>query len=768
MFGLHHEALIAALQRVSDGTLTRLMIFMPPRHGKSHTTSELFPAYYLGEHPHHHIIGASHGDSLAHDFGGAVRRQLDDEAWPFADVRPAGRAPVAGNWRIKEHGGRFLAAGRGGAIIGRGAHLLLIDDPLKNQQEADSSEIRQSLWDWYEGTARRRVENELTDPVTGQQRRGAIILIQCMTGETPVRMSDGAERPLRDIRPGDHVATYRHGILAASTVLRHASQGYDNIYRIMTTSGRIVYANERHPFLVEEHGQRQWMRLRDLTTAHKIVTVRASGGSGAVLLAPLRDATSQRSAGDFAHLTTQSRCGPPGIAPLPSIQRRIASAISSIGTASLPPNMTRSWPRRAVRVPSASSLPRRRIPALIGARSFAWTTATKPGRCGDFSATTVTLPWAMRSRQQQRAQWPHTSDFTTERIASIEPAGVAEVFDVQIADTENFIANGLVSHNTRWHEDDLAGRLLRQADQNPAADQWEVLSLPAIAEPGDPLGRAEGAVLWPEKYSAEEIYATRASTAARIWSAQYQQRPLDAGARLFHDRWMQHRYTLRVLPVYRRIVQVCDAAWKLGVQNSYSVIATWGLTESSYDLLDLWRDRVGYPTLLATLRDTYHKWRPYGCDGLYIEDAASGTSALQSLAEESDSRPPVNAIPFAVGGIQQYSFVESATPFFAAARVRLPESAPWLADWIREHIGYPTEPHDDTVITTAMALRILSGEPPTRQARQDFSGFGRGGGRGLTPAERAGQNGHEGRQLVGLSGFGRAVRQAKQGRDAHE
>lgn len=340
---------------------------------------------------------------------------------------------------------------------------------------------------------------------------------------------------------------------------------------------------------------------------------------------------------------------------------------------------------------------------------------------------------------------------------------------MQIADTENFIANGLVSHNTRWHEDDLAGRLLRQADQNPAADQWEVLSLPAIAEPGDPLGRAEGAVLWPEKYSAEEIYATRASTAARIWSAQYQQRPLDAGARLFHDRWMQHRYTLRVLPVYRRIVQVCDAAWKLGVQNSYSVIATWGLTESSYDLLDLWRDRVGYPTLLATLRDTYHKWRPYGCDGLYIEDAASGTSALQSLAEESDSRPPVNAIPFAVGGIQQYSFVESATPFFAAARVRLPESAPWLADWIREHIGYPTEPHDDTVITTAMALRILSGEPPTRQARQDFSGFGRGGGRGLTPAERAGQNGHAAeRQLVGLSGFGRAVRQAKQGRDAHE
>lgn len=462
--------MVAALQRVADGECTRLMLFMPPRYGKSRTGSELFPAYYIGRHPHHRIIGASYGDSLATDFGAAVRAVIEAEEWPFADVGIAGRSTASGQWRINNWGGRFFASGIGGGIIGRGANLLMIDDPIKTQKEADSADFRQSLWDWYEGVARRRLENELTvDPETGRRRKGAIVLIQ-----------------------------------------------------------------------------------------------------------------------------------------------------------------------------------------------------------------------------------------------------------------------------TRWHEDDLAGRLLKQAKDNPAADQWEVLSFPAIAEEGDPLGREPGEVLWPAKYDEEEVYNTRANTAPRIWSAQYQQKPLDAGAALFAAPWFNHRYNLRVLPVYHKIVQTCDAAWKTGVQNSYSVIATWGLTDLTYDLLDLYRDRVAYPSLIAALRDNYWKWQRYGLDALYIEDAASGQSAIQTLTDEPDpaGRGVINVMPFAVSGIQQYSFVETATPFFAANRVRLPESAPWLADWIREHTGYPTEAQDDTVITTAMALRVLSGEPATRSQGTNLAGFGRGTGKALTHAER--------------------------------
>src|SRR6185312_7122864 len=94
-----------------------------------------------------------------------------------------------------------------------------------------------------------------------------------------------------------------------------------------------------------------------------------------------------------------------------------------------------------------------------------------------------------------------TFEITTDEIVSITPFGYEEVFDLQIDRTENFIANGLVSHNTRWHEDDLAGRLLAQ--QGAGGEQWKVLSLPAVAKEDDALGRKPGDPLWPEYFQAE-------------------------------------------------------------------------------------------------------------------------------------------------------------------------------------------------------------------------------------------------------------------------
>lgn len=487
IFARHARALVAFLQQIADGTITRGMILMPPRHGKSRTTSELFPAYYVGRHPHHSVIGTSHGDSLAVNFGRTIREQMADSMWPFLDVRAAGSGVAGGDWRVEGHGGRFRAAGVGGSIIGRGAHLLLIDDPFKGQREADSPEQRQIVWEWYEGTARRRLENELAGP-DGTQRRGAIILI-----------------------------------------------------------------------------------------------------------------------------------------------------------------------------------------------------------------------------------------------------------------------------TTRWHDDDLAGRLLAAEKANPAADKWTVLSFPALAEEGDPLGRRPGAALWPQKFSQTEMETTRDNTAPRIWAAQYQQKPLTDAARIFQRSWMRHRYDLRVLPAYHRIIHVVDAAWKDGVHNSYSVIATWGRTDLSYDVLDIFRHRVSYPQLIAALRAHYWKWQPYGADELYIEDAASGTSAIQTLREEEDPRGIVNVLGFAVTGTQKLSFVETATPFFSAGRVRLPLLAPWLDGWVEEHVGYPTSEFDDQPVTTAMALTVLGRGSARRDEALD--GFGKVGA-------RTGQRAEDTTSLKDdpLALFGRYKREGRRGR----
>lgn len=468
VFARHHRKLIEALQRVADGECTRLMIFMPPRHGKSRTSSELFPAYYLGRNPDHRIIGTSYGDDLATEFGGNVRRQLDDEAWPWPDVRPEGRSVASGSWRIAGRRGRYHAAGIGGGITGRGANLLLIDDPIKELKQADSAAYRENIYQWYKGVAYTRLENELTPSEEGGVRRKAAVVL------------------------------------------------------VMT----------------------------------------------------------------------------------------------------------------------------------------------------------------------------------------------------------------------RWHDDDLAARLLKEARESPEADQWEVIRFPALAESADtewngapvgpdPLDRAAGECLWAARMNTPELVELRDKTPDRIWNALYQQRPSRAGGTLFKTEWMRTRYSLRVLPVYRRIIQVCDSAWATGVENSFSVIATWGRTDTSYDLLDVYRKRVSYTDLLLALRDNWWKWRPYGLDALYIEKAASGLAAIEELEKgEGDARPPITAIAFDVAGIQQFSFVETATPYFRSSRVRLPEGAPWLADWLREHVGYPTEPNDDCPVTTAMAIRILSGEEPSR-SMVSLEGFGR-------------------------------------------
>ncbi len=181
------------------------------------------------------------------------------------------------------------------------------------------------------------------------------------------------------------------------------------------------------------------------------------------------------------------------------------------------------------------------------------------------------------------------------------------------------------------------------------------------------------------------------------------------------------------------------------MDNSYSVIQTWGQTSYSNDLLDVWRDRVSFVQLINALSDNWWKWQAYGLSELYIEDAASGIDAIQTLQEVSDHRGFIHVIPFAVAGKGQYSFVETGTPPFAAMRVRMPAHAPWLAEYISEMTGYPTAARDDHPVATAMAMRILGGQAPTRKV--DLSTFGRPQ-KERRPMESAMNGGHHGPMAV--------------------
>lgn len=163
----HHRRIADKLEAVERGGIDRLAIFMPPRHGKSELASRRFPAWYLGRNPDRQIIAASYNSDLASDFGREVRNIVaGPEYGAVFDTRLREDSRAAERWNT-DQGGAYVAAGVGTAVTGRGAHVLLIDDPLKDREEADSEIRRQRVWDWYTSTAYTRL-----------MPGGAVIVIQ--------------------------------------------------------------------------------------------------------------------------------------------------------------------------------------------------------------------------------------------------------------------------------------------------------------------------------------------------------------------------------------------------------------------------------------------------------------------------------------------------------------------------------------------------------------------------------------------------------------
>jgi len=155
------------LTQIAAGKLKRLMVFMPPRHGKSEMISKYFPAWYLGHHPDHRIILSSYEADFAASWGWKARNILEEYGRDIFGVSVASDSSARNRWDIAKHAGGMNTAGAGGPITGKGAHLFIIDDPIKNSEEAHSEVKREKLWEWYQSTAYTRLEPG-----------GAIILIQ--------------------------------------------------------------------------------------------------------------------------------------------------------------------------------------------------------------------------------------------------------------------------------------------------------------------------------------------------------------------------------------------------------------------------------------------------------------------------------------------------------------------------------------------------------------------------------------------------------------
>ena len=160
--GRHHQIMADAFERVARGELKRLIINMPPRHTKSEFASYLFPAWYLGQFPEKKIIQTAHTAELAVGFGRKVRNLInqDDFQSVFPGIELSSDSKAAGRWNTNKRGDYF-AIGVGGAVTGKGADVLIIDDPHSEQDAAIGAynpEVYDKVYEWYTSGPRQRLQ----------------------------------------------------------------------------------------------------------------------------------------------------------------------------------------------------------------------------------------------------------------------------------------------------------------------------------------------------------------------------------------------------------------------------------------------------------------------------------------------------------------------------------------------------------------------------------------------------------------------------------
>jgi predicted phage terminase large subunit-like protein len=267
--------------------------------------------------------------------------------------------------------------------------------------------------------------------------------------------------------------------------------------------------------------------------------------------------------------------------------------------------------------------------------------------------------------------------------------------------------------STRWHQDDLSGWLQRESE-----DKWKVLTLPAVAEPNDPLGRLEGHALWPERFNAAKLAKIRRQIGSIAWLAEYQQRPSAIEGGTFQRKWwgsydqMPEKFT--------EIVFSLDTAFKTGRTNDYSVILVLGITrKAQYYILDMLRGRYEFPDLIRKTEALAERWP--SVDRVLVEDKASGQSLIQALRHSTSNH--FSVVPIRVDS-DKLSRAISATAPVETGRVFLPQVARWLNDFLDELSSFPSAPHDDVVDSFSQAIQYCELEQGRFPGTAALNGLG--------------------------------------------
>lgn len=265
----------------------------------------------------------------------------------------------------------------------------------------------------------------------------------------------------------------------------------------------------------------------------------------------------------------------------------------------------------------------------------------------------------------------------------------------------------IVIITTRWHEDDLAGWLLTMAESDPKAEQWRVLSIPALDE--------EEESYWPERWPAEYLRGLREDpTMPRSqWNALYMQEPTGEEGNLIKAENLKWWKEGETLPQCDSILMSADTAFGQKETSDYSVLQIWGIFNTQYQdsrgkeftvpnalLLANRRGRWEYPELLNQARQLVKKYNP---DRIIVEKKASGEVLYPDLM-----RAGLPVVPYIPGkGQDKVARVHACLRFFVSGRVWLPEREEWAYNLAEEALSFPKGKNDDQVDAMTMALLYL-------------------------------------------------------------
>ncbi len=321
---------------------------------------------------------------------------------------------------------------------------------------------------------------------------------------------------------------------------------------------------------------------------------------------------------------------------------------------------------------------------------------------------TIDDPFKKREEAESEVQRDKIWNWYTSEILTRQEPGAAVV---------------VVMH--RWHEDDLAGRLLLSE-----AKRWRVVRLPALAEDRDTIGRNPGQALWPWRYDEEALATRRQEIGERDWNSLYQQRPAPAEGAIF--KWFP---TYETYPKLRQIVIGIDTAYSEAEQADYTAWAVWGFDGSRAYLLEADRFQGEVPEAERHLTAAFWRVKQQHANvpvkGLVRNRVAIDRVAAQHLrrgvsievlprqdpngwpvlSERPVSRPsraglPVTEVKLPAGNTKA-EMGSLVSVEFEGGRALVPTSGLWLEPWMEEHKTFPYGSHDDWVETTVVVLRYL-------------------------------------------------------------